>query len=354
MSRRKRNAKAQTHKCARRKRGKRSSSRRVALILGIAAVTFLTLWSWASLWFVHHSRKWLRAHEENWPRIVTGPLLALGEPLGDFTDALGLTGRDVVYDFDQEAPRGTVFFAGAPVRLTAPAPSDIRIVDRGEFAIGWSDRLRHPAWVAYHVPADARFEVGERPNFTKDKAVPLSPPSSSYDRSNYDRGHMAPNYAMVTRFGEDVQKATFLMSNIAPQSPSLNRGVWRDLEHRIADLWTARWGEIWVIVGSIPSETMETLSGTGIDVPSKFYQLIVAQEGTDVRVMALVFDQTVSGREWPTRHLVTVDELEEMTGLDFLPELESFIQDPLEAELPSRLWPIRKGDIFKKLFLRCH
>jgi hypothetical protein len=42
-----------------------------------------------------------------------------------------------------------------------------------------------------------------------------------------------------------------MMSNIAPQSPALNRGVWRDVEHRIADLWTARYGEIWVVVGCI-------------------------------------------------------------------------------------------------------
>ena len=49
---------------------------------------------------------------------------------------------------------------------------------------------------------------------------------------------------------------------------------------------------------------------------------------------------------------MSIDELEEMTGLDFLPDLPEFIQNPLEAELPSRLWPIRKRDIFKKLAVR--
>lgn len=351
MSRRGKQAKAETRRCARRKKA-RARARRLSLLCGFTFLALFAIWAWTSLWFVHHSRKWLRAHEESWPRIVTGPLLWLGNPLGNITDALGLTGHDVVYEYDEVAPEGSVFFAGAPVRTSAPAPGDIRTLDRGEFSIGWSDKLRHPVWVAYHVPASARFPLPDRPAFARDRSVPLAPPASSYDKSSYDRGHMAPNYALATRFGPDAQKATFLMSNIAPQSPALNRGVWREVEHRIADLWSARWGEIWVIVGTIPSDTMETVSGTGIDVPSRCFQLVVAQDGYDIRVLAFVFDQTVPWRAWPARYLVTIDELEKMTGLDFLPDLPDFIQDPLEAELPSRLWPIRAGDILKLILLR--
>jgi hypothetical protein len=48
---------------------------------------------------------------------------------------------------------------------------------------------------------------------------------------------------------------------------------------------------------------------------------------------------------------VTIDELEDITGLDFNPELPGFIQHPLESELPTRLWPIRARDIFR-LFTR--
>ena len=54
---------------------------------------------------------------------------------------------------------------------------------------------------------------------------------------------------------------------------------------------------------------------------------------------------------WPTRYLITIDELEELTGLDFLPDLPEFIQSPLESELPSRLWPIRRTDALKQILL---
>ena len=329
-------------------KGKRSKSRRLSLKLGAILLGLLAILGAAGDWFVHHPRTWIAEQ----PAPLAKVLLWFGNPVADITDALDWTGYDTVSEYDTEAPSGSVTFAGAPVRIGAPAPADIKVLDRGEFLIGWSDTLRHPVWCAYHVVRDARYENAKRPSFTKDKFVPAAPAPESYTKSGYDRGHMVPNYAIVTRYGEDAQKRTFRMSNIAPQSPALNRGVWRDVEHRIADLWTARYGEIWVIVGCISPRSGETLSGTTIDVPESYYQVIISQEGMDVRALAVLFDQSVGWKEWAARHIVTIDELEKLSGLDFLPELPSFIQQPLEADLPNRLWPIRWQDLFKQISLR--
>ena len=87
-------------------------------------------------------------------------------------------------------------------------------------------------------------------------------------------------------------------------------------------------------------------------MPSRFYQLVVAQEGLDVRAFAVIFDQQVSWHEWAASSLISIDELEELSGLDFLPDLPEFIQSPLEAELPTRLWPVRLSDVFKLFLLR--
>ena len=334
-----------------RSRGKKAKSRRLSLKLGLLQLVFLSLWGAVSLWFVHHPRAWLREQRANLPTLVTAPLFWMGNPLGDLTDALSWTGHDAVYEYDEEAPAGQVLFAGAPRRVSAPAPSDIRVLNRGEFVVGWSDKLRHPVWCAYHVKKDAVHESLKRPNFTKDRSLVCSPAPDDYTRSGYDRGHMVPNYAIITRYGDAAQKKTFLMSNIAPQSPALNRGVWRDVEHRIADLWTARYGEIWVVVGCI-SDSSETISGTNIDVPSQFYQIVIAQEGMDVRALAVLFDQHSPWDEWAARNLVTIKELEQLTGLDFNPDLPSFIQEPLESDLPTRLWPIRFADVLRLIGLR--
>lgn len=333
------------------KKHQRSVSRRMSARFGIAVILVLLGISSVGVWFVHQPREWRESKAESWPQALTDLLYRFGNHVGDFTDSLGWTGHDAVYEFDEEAPAGAVLFSGTPRRIGEPAPADIRVLDRGEFIIGWSDSLHHPVWCAYHVTKDKKFEDGKRPSFLIDRGVPAAPRPEAYTGSGYDRGHMVPNHAIISRFGEESRRQTFLMSNIAPQSPALNRGVWRDVEHRIADLWTQRYGEIWVIVGAIPSPAGKQFAN-GVDIPCAFYQLIVAQEGMDIRALAVILPQEVSWDAWAARHIVSIDELEERTGLDFLPDLPGFIQDPLEAQVPTRLWPIRPQDIFLHYYLR--
>lgn len=340
----------------RKKRSNKSPLRlRVSWKAGLLITVFLIIWGTAGEWYVHHPRAWLMQQHEAWPSIVTKPLCWIGNPLSDITDGLGLTGHDAVYEYDTDPPSGSITFAGIPQRIGNPAPNDITVIDRGEFKIGWSNKLRHPVWCAYHVTREQLYDAGKRPGFTMDRALAAAPRPDDYKHSGYDRGHMVPNYAIITRYGAEIQKQTFKMSNIAPQSPALNRGVWRDVEHRIADLWTAKYGEIWVVVGCIsPITSKSKLGNTDIDVPTHFYQVVIAQEKLDVRAFAVIFSQKVPWDAWAARHLISIDELEELTGLDFNPELPSFIQDPLESDLPSRLWPICGWDILKQISLRFH
>ena len=336
----------------RKKKGRMSLPRRIALWTVLAGFLAYAALAFAASAFVHQPKAWRLERERSWPSFAITTLYWVGNGLADLTDGIGLTGHDVVYEYDTDPPSGSVLFAGAPRRTGNIQPADITVLDRGEFVVGWSPSLRRPAWCAYHVTPDVLYQAGQRPNFTKDKEAANSPAPGSYTHSGYDRGHMVPNHAIESRYGSSEQRKTFMMSNIAPQTPALNQGVWRNLEHRIADFWPARYGEIWVIVGNIPSKDRETISGTDIEVPGQFYQIVVAQEGMDVRAFAVLFDQRVSWHEWAARSLVSIDELEEIAGLDFFPDLPSFIQTPLEAELPTRLWPVRLSDIFRLFLLR--
>jgi len=336
----------------RRKGTAKSKSRIRSLKIGCVLLLILSVWALVGDWYVHHPWQWLAQRRASLPSLVTDPLCWIGNPVADITDGLGWTGHDAVYEYDTEAPAGEVCFAGLPVRTGNPAPTDIIVIDRGHFKIGWSNSLRHPLWCAYHVTREPRHPVLKRPSFLLDRSLPHAPHPDAYTKSGYDRGHMVPNFAIVTRYGEADQRKTFLMSNIAPQTPSLNRGVWREVEHRIAELWTARYGEIWVIVGCIPSRTGARIPGSGIDIPDRYYQVIIAQEGMDVRALAMIFPQNIPWNAWAVRNIVTIDELEKLTGLDFNPEMPAFLQDPLEAELPSRLWPVRTRDILRQILLR--
>ena len=336
----------------RRKKGKKTNPvRRFMRRFAVAAFVAWILLSLAGCWYVSHPWQWISDKRDDWPRFVTSSLEYFGDRARMLTDGLGFTGQDAVYDFDDPTPSGSVFFAGPPVRTGAPAVADVRMIDRGNFVVGWSPSLRHPLWVAYHVPAEKAYEAGKRPPFRADPSASGSPAASAYKGIGYDRGHMAPNYAIATRFGTEAQKDTFYMSNIAPQKPGLNRGPWREVEHRIADLWTAKFGEIWVIVGCVPGDPEDSLP-SGIDVPKAYWQLIVSRADDGVRALALYMPKDIPFSAFPVHNIVTVDELERRTGLDLLAELPNFLEKPLEAHLPTRLWPIRFIDIFDLIGLR--
>jgi len=326
------------------------SRRRALLAAGILLAGFLALCVGGNV-YVRHPAAWLAEHRS----ALTAPLEYVGDRSAFLTDALGWTGHDAVYEFDDPAPTGQVFFAGAPVRTGGPAPADLVTLERGEFALGWSPSLRHPVWAAYHVPRAAAFDAGKRPKFQKDRSVASSPTPADYERSGYDRGHMVPNRAIVTRFGPDLQKRTFQMTNIAPQRPALNRGPWREMEQRIADLWTAKYGEIWVVVGAI-SPAADSRRGripkTQVDIPSHYYMVVVAQAGEGVRALAVLLDQNAAHDAFPVHNIVTIDELERATGLDFFPEMPKFLKKPLSSDRPTRLWPCRLVDLFKLVMIR--
>ena len=347
------------------KKSKKTSAlppaRLVARIAAAALALGLVLLCVLGDLYVHHPAEWLAEHDGPF----TAPLEVVGDPVAFLTDALGWTGRDAVNTPDDEPPAGEVFFAGAPVREGAPCPSDVVVLDRGEFQVGWSPSLQHPVWVGYHVPREAKFPAGRRPGYLRDRSVTPSPVATNYVGTGYDRGHMAPNHAIVTRFGPDEQRKTFMMTNISPQRPSLNRGPWREMERRIADLWTAKYGEIWVVVGCYtPREApgRQQLGRTNIDVPENFYMVVAAQTEDAVRVLAVDMGQPHAswrneGRRlrrwtWPQHAIVSVDELERRTGLNFFPDMQKSLQMSLEADVPTRLWPVRFLDLFKLVMLR--
>lgn len=336
---------------ARQKRPKKTVSilRRLARRVSVITLSGFVLLSLYANWFVRQSNgRRLSEKRETLPDFVAELLFSIGEVSADLTDSFGITGSDATCSLPKNHKSEGVFFAGIPKPKSPKAPSDISIIDKGEFTIAYSDKLRHPVWCAYKVSKEALFSIEGRPNFKKDKSFKSCPPASAYARTGYDRGHMVPNHAIASRYGIEAQKKTFLMTNIAPQTPELNRGVWREVEHRIADLFTARWGNAWVIVGAI-SEGKETLSGTDIDIPTAFYQIVAAESDGEVRALGLIIDQNVPWNVWPRHYLTSIDRIEEITGFDFFADLEDTAENALESITPTRLWPVRFLDAFKAL-----
>ena len=308
--------------------------------LSATSGTALLLVLAATNWFVHEPRFWQEAQAQKWPAQVAGWIPRIGNMTAETTDALGLTGHDVSAPLPTALSTNRLVCAGLPRRLPdSSAPNDITVLNKTGFVIGYSPLLRHPVWVAYKThPAPHTIPPARPSGFQPDPAAPNSPQGKEYAKSGYDRGHMAPNLAISTGYGKAAQAQTFLTSNICPQRPGLNQGPWCNLEFRIAELWPDCCGEVWVITGAISSRDRKRMA-SGVDIPTAFYQIVVSQEKGRVRAFAVYMPQNIR-RRTPTRTtLVSIDEIEALSGFDFLADLPDDCEQKLEAATPSRLWP---------------
>lgn len=311
----------------------------------------MTVFFGVSDWYVHQPDDWQQDQAKKAPAALSFWFTRLGNVLADSTDSLGLTGHDATAELATPLATNRLVCAGLPKRLPGcTAPSDITVLNKNGFVVGYSPSLRHPVWVAYKVyPVRNRIPPPRPTTFKPDPAAPHSPQHKDYAKSGYDRGHMAPNLAIATRYGKAAQEQSFLTSNICPQRPSLNQGPWCDVEFRISDLWPACYGDVWVITGALYNPNDKRLAA-GIDIPNAFYQIVVAQKQGKIRAFAVCMPQSIH-RHTPTRTtLISIADLEKLTGFDFLSDLPDDVEKKLESETPTRLWPTGLSGYFKLLY----
>lgn len=119
------------------------------------------------------------------------------------------------------------------------------------YLLEYSEKLANPLWVTYQV-SEQRFKSGKRPSGFKTDWRSISGIShSGYTGSGYDRGHMASDDLIVSRYGRSAQQESFLMTNISSQKPNLNQKSWQRLEEIISNDFSQWHGNVWVVTGPI-------------------------------------------------------------------------------------------------------
>lgn len=212
------------------------------------------------------------------------------------------------------------------------------------FLVGYSELRRNPLWVMYQAAPVSQRRPYKRPRqFETDERTMARVSSRDYSRSGYQRGHLAPSWLIAQLHGPKAQRQTFLMSNITPQKPGLNQKLWQRLEMVESDYF-ARWHDtVWVITGPVFDGNIEQLR-SGVEVPDAFYRIFLDEPAPgDVRVLAFIVPQSVRGNEDLEQFLVTVDDIEEQTGLDFMPALEDEVERRIEAAQGDiQYWRLRE------------
>lgn len=265
-----------------------------------------------------------------------------------FDSRKGITAFEVVSDvwqlyYSQDYVAGvaagdkTHVYGGVP-RVVAPPATTVRVLPNAGYVAGYSDALGNPLWAAYRVTDIELKDPPPRPDrFVPDLRTVARIDSQVYTGSDYDRGHMAPNYAIATRYGLRAQEETFQMSNISPQRHTLNAGVWKNLEHRIATNYAGRFGEVWVLAGPVFGANPEKLRRR-VAIPGAFYMIVVDESDGRVRAEGFIFPQDAPAAARMDDYLTNIDEIERRTGLDFLSELPDEAENALEAKRVERAW----------------
>jgi len=233
------------------------------------------------------------------------------------------------------------FYGGAPKSPTAP----LRVLKNTGYAVGYSDARGNPLWAAYRVSDRPVTEAPPRPEkFVVDKRTAARVAPAAYTGSGYDRGHLAPNYAIALHHGAHAQEETFLMSNIIPQRHGLNAGLWKKLEQKIARNYPGRFGEVWVLAGPIFGANPQRIgegpasrAGAAVAVPEACYMILADENAGRLRTLAFIFPQQPRSDDLAD-YLTTIDEIESRTGLDFFSALPAPAEQALEATKASRIW----------------
>lgn len=224
-----------------------------------------------------------------------------------------------------------VFEKQADFILPAYAPSD-EIVRHDGYTLRFRDAYKQADWVAYPLlPEEINGDTDrEGSRFQPDPAVSTgSALPSDYTRSGYDRGHLAP--AGDFKFSRRMMQETFFMSNMSPQVPAFNRGVWKELEDQVRR-WALRDNGLYVVTGPVLKPGLPTIGKTNeVSVPKKFYKVILHCNNPEIRMIGFLLDNKASESSLK-QFVVPVDQIEQVTGIDFFSKLPDNLERNLESK----------------------
>lgn len=231
-------------------------------------------------------------------------------------------------------------------KIECQVPEEIFPASSGElvrhtwYTLGYSEDHEQAEWVAYELTRERLDKKwAERPNsFRPDPEVRTeSATPRDYNSSGYDKGHLCPAADMA--FDAAAIDETFFMSNMSPQVPAFNMGVWRELEELTRD-WARRFNHLYVVTGPVLTQPGQGQIGfSKVTVPSYYYKVLLAPD--QQKAIAFILPNQVS--EKPViDYACSIDKVENSTGIDFFPQLLKGLDEELEGSLDKDAWPINK------------
>ena len=175
--------------------------------------------------------------------------------------------------------------------------------------------------------------VSRKNNFRVDKKINKgSATLSDYKNSGYDRGHLAP--AADMKNSAISMSESFLFSNISPQVPSFNRGIWKELEALVRD-WVDSEGDMYIVTGPILKDSLGTIGDNKVTIPKSFYKVIYCNQKE--KMIGFIIPNKKSN-DYLNSYVTTIDYVESITNIDFFSALDDFLEKELESNVNLLAW----------------
>ncbi|GAA4238596.1 DNA/RNA non-specific endonuclease [Postechiella marina] len=217
-----------------------------------------------------------------------------------------------------------------------PTSTTGQIVHHQGYSLSYNEKHEQAEWVAYELKKSHLSSINhKRPYFEVDKAVKTGAAHwRNYKKSGFDRGHLCP--AGDRRYSKSAHDETFLTSNISPQEHKFNSGVWNRLEQKVR-YWAGKYNGVFVVTGGVLKGSMKTIGDEEVAVPNQFYKVLIDNNTGKTKVIAFLMPHKDSKKPL-YEFVVSVDEIEKLTGIDFCPQLEDKLENKLEASTNYKNW----------------
>ncbi|QIE59388.1 DNA/RNA non-specific endonuclease [Rasiella rasia] len=217
-----------------------------------------------------------------------------------------------------------------------PTSTTGTVIAHQYFTLSYAEAHEQAEWVAYELQKkQIKNSDFKRPYFVQDRKVKSgSADWRNYKNSGYDRGHLCP--AADREFDYNAYHETFLTSNISPQDNSFNGGIWNRLEQKTR-YWAKKYDGVFVITGGVLRNGLTTIGDERVSVPKEFYKIVVDTRGGELKTIAFLVPNKGSDQSF-YEYTVTIDAIEEKTGIDFFPKLSEAKEKKLESTIDRSGW----------------
>lgn len=216
-----------------------------------------------------------------------------------------------------------------------PTSTTHQIVTHDYYTLSYNEKYEQAEWVAYQLKSTQSNTNFDRPFFIEDpKVTTHSADWKNYKNSGYDKGHLCA--AADMKFSKSAFDDTFYTSNISPQLHEFNDGIWNKLEQKTR-YWAGKYNGVYVVTGGVLNDRLKTIGKEKVAVPDYFYKILLRESNGDYQMIAFLIPSRDSNKPLYD-FVVSVDDIERQTGIDFFPQLNDAVENRLEKTTDYKNW----------------